>query len=72
VILAVSLKNLGVVDLEEAADGPGDPEIFDALILLGEDDPSPITEGTAGRVARTAKSAAGASDIATSGAVSLR
>jgi hypothetical protein len=45
------LKNLGVVDLDEAADGPGDPEIFDALILLGERDTTPVMEAT-GRIAR--------------------
>jgi hypothetical protein len=44
------LKNLGVLDLNEAVDGPGDPEIFDALTLLGEGD-SPIVERTR-RIAR--------------------
>ena len=44
------LKSLGVVDLDEAVDGPGDPEIFDALILLRESD-SPVVEGTR-RIAR--------------------
>ncbi|MEJ0094975.1 MAG: hypothetical protein WDN46_25755 [Methylocella sp.] len=45
------LKSLGVVDLDEAVDGPGDPEIFDALILLGERDTTPVMQAT-GRVAR--------------------
>jgi hypothetical protein len=45
------LKNLGVVDLDEAMDGPGDPEIFDALILRGERDTTPVLEGTR-RIAR--------------------
>ena len=39
------LKNLGILDLNEAVDGPGDPEIFDALTLLGEGN-SPIVERT--------------------------
>ena len=45
------LKNLSVVALDEAADGPGDPEILDALILVGERDPTPVVEGTR-RIAR--------------------
>ncbi len=36
------LKSLGVVDIDEAADGPGDPEILDAMILLGERDATPV------------------------------
>jgi len=30
------LKSLGVNDLDEAPDGPGDPEILNALVLLGD------------------------------------
>jgi hypothetical protein len=30
------LKSLGVKGAEEAADGPGDPEILNALVLMGE------------------------------------
>ena len=45
------LKSLGVVDLDEAVDGPGDPEIFDALILLKGRDPALVVEA-AGRIAR--------------------
>jgi hypothetical protein len=40
------LKNLGINDPDEAADGPGDREIFDALVLLGETDATPVLEAT--------------------------
>ena len=40
------LKSLGINDPDEAADGPGDPEIFEALVLIGEPDANPIMEAT--------------------------
>ncbi len=40
------LESLGVVDLDAAVDGPGDPQIFDALLLVGESDATPIMEAT--------------------------
>ena len=45
------MKSLGVVDLDEAADGPGDPQILDAMILVGERDATPVMEATQ-RIAR--------------------
>jgi hypothetical protein len=45
------LKSLGVVDLDEAVDGAGDPEIFDVLIALKGRDRAPVVEA-AGRIAR--------------------
>lgn len=45
------LKSLGVFDLDEAVDGPGDPQILDALLLVGESDATPLMEATQ-RVAR--------------------
>ena len=40
------LESLDVVNLDEAVDGPGDPQIFDALLLVGESDATPIMEAT--------------------------
>ena len=40
------LKSLGVNDPNKAADGPGDPEIINALVLLGEPNEDPVIEGT--------------------------
>ncbi|MGO9432387.1 hypothetical protein [Rhodoblastus sp.] len=40
------LESLGVVDLDEAVNGPGDPQILDALILVGESDATPVMEAT--------------------------
>jgi hypothetical protein len=40
------LKNLGVNHPDEAADGPGDREILNALVLLGEPTEDPIIEAT--------------------------
>jgi hypothetical protein len=40
------LKSLGVSSPDEAADGPGDPEIRNALVLLGEPNEDPVIEGT--------------------------
>ena len=45
------LKNLDVVDLDEAVDGPVDPQILDALLLVGESDATPVMEATQ-RIAR--------------------
>jgi hypothetical protein len=40
------LKNLGINDPDEAADGPGDREILGALVLVGETDATPVLEAT--------------------------
>jgi hypothetical protein len=40
------LKSLGINDPDEAVDGPGDPEIFKALVLTGEPDENPVVEAT--------------------------
>jgi hypothetical protein len=40
------LTSLGVKDPDEAADGPGDPEILHALVLLGEPNEDPVIEAT--------------------------
>ena len=40
------LKSLGVNGPDEAADGPGDPEILNALVLLGEPNEDPVIEAT--------------------------
>ena len=40
------LKCLGVDNPDEAADGPGDREILNALVLVGEQDPDPVIEAT--------------------------
>jgi hypothetical protein len=40
------LKSLGVNDPNEAVDGPGDREILNALVLLGEPNPDPVVEAT--------------------------
>jgi hypothetical protein len=40
------LKSLGVSNSDEAADGPGDPKIRNALVLLGEPNEDPVIEGT--------------------------
>jgi hypothetical protein len=40
------LKSLGINDPDEVADGPGDLEIFEALVLIGERDASPVSEAT--------------------------
>jgi hypothetical protein len=40
------LKSMGINEPDEAADGPGDPEIFQALVLTGEADENPILEAT--------------------------
>jgi hypothetical protein len=40
------LKSLGVNDPDEAVDGPGDREILNALVLLGEPHADPVMEAT--------------------------
>jgi hypothetical protein len=40
------LKSLGVSGPDEAADGPGDTDILNALVLLGEPNPDPVIEAT--------------------------
>jgi len=40
------LRSLGINDPEEAPDGPGDPDIFRALVLTGEPDESSVAEAT--------------------------
>ncbi len=59
------LQNLGVAELDEAIDGPGDPEIFDALILLGESDTTPIMLATAriGRLVEIVEAVAAAAEL---------
>jgi hypothetical protein len=45
------LESLDVVNLDAAVDGPGDPQILDAMILLGDGDATPVMEATQ-RIAR--------------------
>jgi len=40
------LKSLGIDDTDDAADGPGDHEIFRALVLAGEPDENAVLETT--------------------------
>jgi hypothetical protein len=40
------LKSLGINDPDEAPDGPGDPDVFKALVLTGEPDEKPVVEAT--------------------------
>jgi hypothetical protein len=40
------LQSLAVDSADEAADGPGDPAILNALVLLGERNEAPVIEGT--------------------------
>jgi hypothetical protein len=48
------LKSLGVSDPDEAADGPGDLEILNALVLLGEPNEDPVIKSTR-RIGRLAE-----------------
>ena len=59
------LKSLGINDLNDAADGPGDPEIFEALVLTGERDANPVTEATRriGRLVEIINGIAAAAEI---------
>jgi len=45
------LKSLDVNDANKAVDGPGDPEILNALVLLGEPSEDPVVQVT-GRIGR--------------------
>jgi len=38
------LESLGINDPNEAADGPADPEVFEALVLVGESNANPVLE----------------------------
>jgi hypothetical protein len=40
------LKSLGVSGPDEATDGPGDTDILNALVLVGEPNPDPVIEAT--------------------------
>ena len=40
------LKSLGINDPDKAADGPGDPDIFRALVLSGESDENSVVDAT--------------------------
>ena len=40
------LKSLGIDDPDEAVDGNGDPEILEALVLIGEPDANPVMEAS--------------------------
>jgi len=40
------LKSLGIDDPDEAVDCLGDPEILEALVLIGEPDAKPVVEAT--------------------------
>ena len=40
------LRNLAISDPDVAADGPRDPEILHALVLLGESNEDPVIEAT--------------------------
>ncbi len=40
------LKSLGINDPDEAVDGPGNPELFKALVLTGEPNESAVVEAT--------------------------
>jgi hypothetical protein len=59
------LKSLGIDDPDEAVDGPGDPEIFKALVLTGERDENPVVEATRriGRLVEIVKGIAAAAEF---------
>ena len=40
------LKSLGISTPDAAPDGPGDPELFDALVLMGDRNADPVLEAT--------------------------
>jgi hypothetical protein len=58
------LKSLGINDPDEAVDGPGDPEIFKALVLTGDRDENPVVEATRriGRLVEIVKGIAAAAE----------
>jgi hypothetical protein len=59
------LKSLGINDPNDAVDGPGDTEIFEALVLIGEHDENPVMEATRriGRVAAILEFISAAADF---------
>jgi hypothetical protein len=59
------LSSLAVKDPDEAADGPGDPEILHALVLLGEPKEDPVIEATrrTGRLAEIIDGVAAAAEL---------
>jgi len=59
------LKSLGVNGPDEAPDGPGDPNILDALVLAGERNADPVIEATRriGRFVEILDSVAAAADF---------
>jgi hypothetical protein len=59
------LKSLGVNSPDEAADGPGDIEILNALVLLGESNTDPVIEATRriGRLVEIIDSVAAAAEF---------
>ena len=59
------LKNLGVNDPDEAADGPGDRDILNALALVGEPNEDPVIEATRriGRLAEIFEGVAAAAEL---------
>ena len=59
------LKYLGVNDANEAADGPGDSVILDAMILSGERDDRPVVEATQriGRLVEIIEAASAAAEL---------
>jgi hypothetical protein len=59
------LKSLGINDPNDAVDGPGDDEIFEALVLIGEHDENPVMEATRriGRVAAILEFTAAAAEF---------
>jgi hypothetical protein len=59
------LNSLGIDDPDEAVDGPGDAEIFKALVLAGEPDENPVMEATRriGRLAEIVEGIAAAAEV---------
>jgi hypothetical protein len=59
------LKTLDINDPDEAADGPGDPEIFKALVLIGEPDEESVAKATRriGRLVEIAEGIAAAAEF---------
>jgi hypothetical protein len=59
------LKSMGVNDLDQALDGPGNIEILAALVLVGERNEDPIIEATRriGRLAEIIDGVAAAAEV---------
>jgi hypothetical protein len=59
------LKSLGVTDPDKALDGPGDPQILRALVLLGERHEDPVIKATRqiGRLAEIMNGIAAAAEL---------